>query len=112
MSNERELSQGLADKFFCVRAFKSSENIYWSKQKPEIQKYEARAFFEETFIRDFESQIDSRDWDLRRTLEGYLEACQAKDRHQREVSDKERAPQEDRLRGFREIEAMKEIHEF
>ena len=78
----------------------------------EIQKYEARASFDEYCIRNLKSQIDTRDWDLRRTLEGYMEASQAKDRLQQEVADRERALQEDRLRGFQEIESMKRNHEF
>ena len=41
-----------------------------------------------------------------------MEASQAKDRLQQEVSDKERVLHEDRLRGFREIEAMKRNYGF
>ena len=92
--------------------FKSSENKFWEKQNLGIQKYEEKASFDENYIRNLRNQIDSRDWDLRRTLEGFLEASQAKDRLQQEVSDTERALHEDRLRGFREIEAMKRNHEF
>ena len=77
-----------------------------------IQKYEEKASFDENYIRNLRNQIDSRDWDLRRTLQGFLEATQAKDGLQQEVSDTERALHEDRLRGFREIEAMKRNHEF
>ena len=65
-----------------------------------------------TTFRNLRNQIDTRDWDLRRTLEGYMEASQAKHRLQQEVADRERALQEDRLRGFQEIEAMKRNHEF
>ena len=57
------------------------------------------------YICNLRNQIDIRDWDLGRTLEGFMEASQAKDRLQQEVSDKERALYEDRLRGFHEIEA-------
>ena len=41
-----------------------------------------------------------------------MEASQAKGRLQQEVSDKERALHEDRLRGFQENESMKRNHEF
>ena len=70
-----------------------------------------KASFDENHIRDLRGQIDSPDWDLRRTLEGFLEASQAEDRLQQAVSDKERALHEDRLRGFREIEAIKRNHQ-
>ena len=70
------------------------------------------ASFDENYIRDLKSQIDARDWDLRRALEGYMEVRQAKDRLQQEVADKEGALQEDRLRGFQEIEPVKRNHEF
>ena len=51
--------------------------------------------------------MDSRDLDLTRGLEGCAEARRAQDRLQQEVSDTERALREDRLRGFREMEALK-----
>ena len=41
-----------------------------------------------------------------------MEARRAQDRLQQEVSENERALQEDRLRGFQEIESMKRNHEF
>ena len=41
-----------------------------------------------------------------------MEASQAQDRLRQQVSDKERALQENRLRGFQEIEAMKRNQEF
>ena len=89
-------------KFSCL-LFRSHESIFWP--------WEGRASFDENYIRDLISQIDSREWDLRRTLEGYMEASQAKDRLQQEEADRERAPQEDRLRGFQEIEATNRNHE-
>ena len=45
-------------------------------------------------------------------MKGFWKPVKTKDRLQQEVSDKERALHEDRLRGFREIEAMKRNHEF
>ena len=60
-----------------------------AKAKFEIQKYEEKASFDENYIRNLRSQTDSRDWGLRRTLEEYVEARQAKDRLQQEVSDEE-----------------------
>ena len=80
--------------------------------KFEIKKYEEKDSFDEKFTRNLRRQIGSRGWDLRCTLVGFLEASQAKDRLQHEVSDKERAPHEDRLRGFREGDAMKRNDEF
>ena len=65
-----------------------------------------------TTIGNLRIQTDSGDWDLRRTLEEYVEARQAKDRLQQEVSDEERALHEDRLRGFHERVTMKRNHEF
>ena len=91
---------------------KFKESKFVADANLEIQKYEEKDSFDENFIRDLRSQIDTRDWDLRRTLVGFLEASQAKDRLQQEVSDKERALHEDRLRGFREREAMKRKDEF
>ena len=83
-----------------------------AEAKFEIQKYEERASFDENYIRNLKSQIDSPDWDLRRTLEGYMEASHAKDRLRQEAADTERALQEDRLRGFQEIESEKRNYEF
>ena len=83
-----------------------------AEAKSEIQKYEAKASFDENYIRNLKSQIDTRDRDLRRTPAGYMEASQPKDRPQQEVANLERALQEDRLRGIQEIEFMKRNHEF
>ena len=58
-------------------------------------------------------QIETRDWDPRRDLEGFLEASQAKDRLQQEVADmKNTLYKKNRLRGFREMEVLKGNHEF
>ena len=83
-----------------------------AEAKSEFQKYRATASFDENYIRNLKSQIDTRDSDLRRTLEGYMDASHAKDRLQQEVADRERALQEDRLRGFQEFESMRRNHEF
>ena len=83
-----------------------------AEAKSEIQKYEAKASLDENYFRNLESQIDTRDWDLRRTAAGYMEAGQAKDRPQQEAADPERAQQDDRLRGIQEIEFMQKHHEF
>ena len=98
VSNERELSQGLKDEIL-VSALPVQREQILSEAKSEIQKYEAKASFDENCIRDLKNQIGTRDSDLRRTLEGYMEASQAKDRLQQEVADRERALQKDRLRG-------------
>ena len=82
-----------------------------AEAKLEIQKYEENLSFDENYVRNLKYQIDTR-WDLRRTLEGYKEASQAKDRLQQEEADRERALQQDRLGGFQESEAMKRNHEF
>ena len=60
-----------------------------AEAKSEIQKFEAKASFDENSIRDLKSQMDTRYWDLRCTLAGYMEASQAKDRLQQEVADRE-----------------------
>ena len=98
-------------KVLCLLVKVQQEQIL-AEAKFEIQKYEEQASFDKNYIRNLKSQTDTRDWDLRRTLEGYMEASQAKDRLQKEVAERERALQEDRLRGFQEIESMKRNHEF
>ena len=65
-----------------------------------------------TTFENLRSQIDSGGWDLRRTLQGYMEASQAKGRHRQEVSVNEWAQHENRLRGSQEIESIKRNHEF
>ena len=40
------------------------------------KKFEDKASFDENYIRNLRSQVDTSDWDLRRTLEG-MEASQA-----------------------------------
>ena len=101
-SNEREPSQGLEDEILMSALQVQRERIL-AEAKFEIQKYEERPSYDENYIRNLKSQIDSRDWDLRRTLEGYMEASHAKDRLRQETADTERTPQEDRLRGFSRI---------
>ena len=103
--------RGWRTKYTC-QLFKFNDNKFWQKQKLEIQKYKEKASFDENYIRNLRSQIDSRDWDLRRTLDGYMEASQAKDRLQQDVSDKKRALHKDRLRRFRVTDVMKGNHEF
>ena len=88
VSNERELSQGLEDEIL-MSALQAQRHQILAEAKLEIQKYDEKASFAENYIRNLRCQIDSRDWDLRRTLEGFLDASQAKDRLQQEVSDKE-----------------------
>ena len=99
MLNERQSSHVEEDEILMPALQVQREQIL-AEAKLEIQKYEEKASFDEKYIRNLRNQIDSRDWDLRRTLEGWLEATQAKDRLQKEVADKERALHEDRLRGF------------
>ena len=111
VSNERELSQGLKDEILMPALQVQWEQIL-AEAKFEIQKYEERASFDQNKIRNLKCQIDSRDRDLRRTFEEYMEASQAKDRLRQEVADRERALQEDRLRGIEEIEFIKTNHEF
>ena len=96
-------------KFSCQLSQVQREQIL-ADAKSEIQKCEAKASFDDFFFRELKSQIDIRDWDFRRTLEGYMEASQAKDRLRQEVVDRVRALQEDRLSGFREIESVKRDH--
>ena len=72
----------------------------------EIQKHEEKVSFNEDYIRDLKSHIDSPDWDLRRAFKWYLAVSSVEDRFQEEVLDKERVLYEDRLRGFRKIEAI------
>ena len=109
VSNERESSQGLEEEILMSALQVQREQIL-AETKSEIQKCEAKASFDEFFFAIWKSQIDIRDWDFRRTLEGYMEASQAKDRLRQEVVDRVRALQEDRLRGFREIESVKRNH--
>ena len=68
-----------------------------AEAKSETQNYEAKASFDENYTRNLTSQIDTRDWDLGRTLAGCMEANQAKDRLQQEVADRARVLQEHRL---------------
>ena len=75
-----------------------------AEAKSETQKYEAKASFDEKYIRNLKSQIDTRDWDLGCALAGYMEISQAKHRLQQEVADRERALQDDRLREIQEME--------
>ena len=84
-------------KYSC-QLFKSNESKFWQKQNWRSKKYEDKASFDENYVRNLRNQIDTRDWDLRRTLEWYMEASQAEDRLQQEVADKERALHQDRLR--------------
>ena len=65
-----------------------------------MQNCEEKVSFDENYIRNPRNQIDTRDWELRRTVEVHMEASRAKDRLQQEVADKKRTLQEDRLRGF------------
>ena len=65
-----------------------------------VQKYEEKPSFDEKYIRNLRNQIDSRDWDLRRTVEVHMEASQTKDRLQQEVADKERALHEEISRNW------------
>ena len=111
VSNETESNQGLENEIL-LTALQAQREQMLAEAKFEIQKYEQRATFDEKCFRNLKSQIDTRDWDLRRTLEGYMEASQAKDRLRQEVADTERALQEDRLKGFQEIESIKRNHEF
>ena len=85
------------------RASREREQML-AEAKPETQKYEAKASFDEKYIRNLKSQIDTRDWDLGRALAGYMEISQAIDRLQQGVADRERALQEDRLREIQEME--------
>ena len=71
--DKQESSQGLEDEIFMAAQQVQREEIL-AEAKLEIQTYEEKASFDENYIRDLRSQIDSRDWDLRRTLAGYLEA--------------------------------------
>ena len=87
--------------FLCPR-FKAQRQQILAEAKSEIQKYEAKASSDENYIRNLKSHIDTRHWDLRRTLAGYMEASQAKYRLQQEVADRKRVLQEDRLRGIPE----------
>ena len=81
--------------------------------KSEIPEVRSKSKFRcELYSQSEKSQIDSHDWGLRRTLEGYMDASQAKDRLQLEVADRERALQEDRFKGIQEIEFMRRNHEF
>ena len=75
MFNEQESSQGLEDEI-CMSALQVQREQILAEGK----KYDEKASFAENYIRNLRSQIDSRDSDLRRTLEGYMEASQAKDR--------------------------------
>ena len=99
---ERESSQELEDEMLMSALQVQREQIL-AEAKLEMQTYEEKASFDEKYIRNLRNQIDSRDWDLRRTVEVHMEASQTKDRLQQEVADKERALHEDRLRGFHEI---------
>ena len=90
--------------------FKSNESKFWQKQNLTSKNMQKKRVSMNTTFQNLRNQIDTRDWDLRRTLEGYTKASQAKDRLQQEVAD--RALQKDRLRGFQEIEATKKNHEF
>ena len=111
VSNEESRVKDWRMKFSCL-LFKSNESKFWQKRNLRSKKFDERASFDENYIRDLKSQIDTRDGDLRLTLEGYMEASQTKDRLRHEVADTARAPQEDSLRGFQEIESMKRNHEF
>ena len=89
----------------------SSENKYWAEARFEIQKYEARASFDEYCIRNLKSQIDTRDWDLRRTLESTWKPAKLKiDFNKKWLTEKELCKKS--RRGFQEIESMKRNHEF
>ena len=72
-----------------MTALQVQRKVILAEARFEIQKHEEKASFNEHYIRNLNSQIGSRDWDLRRTLEWYLEASRAKDRLQQEVSDTE-----------------------
>ena len=63
--NEQESSQGLEDEIFMSVLQVQREQIL-----AETKKYDEKASFAENYIRNLRSQIDSRDSDLRRTLEG------------------------------------------
>ena len=65
------------------------------------------ASFDENYIRDLKSQIDARDGISDVLLKGTWKSDKLKNRLQQEVADKEGALQEDRLRGFQEIEPVK-----
>ena len=69
MSNELESSFGLEGEIFFSALQVQREQIL-AAAKIEIQKYEEKTSFDEKRIRDLRSQIDSGDWDLRRTLQG------------------------------------------
>ena len=75
MLNERESNQGLENEIFMSALQVQREQIR-GEAKLGIQKYEEKASFDENYIRNLRHQIDSQDWDLRRTLEGFLEAGQ------------------------------------
>ena len=76
------------------------------------EQYEAKASFDGNCFRHVESQIDIRDWDLRRSLAGYMEARQAEDRLHQEVADRGKLLQEDRFKGVHEIEHLMRSNEF
>ena len=58
-----------------------------AEAKVESQRHEDKASLNKDYICNLKSQIGSRDWDLRRTLEGYVEARRVQDRIQQELSE-------------------------
>ena len=93
MVNEQESSEELDGEIF-MSALQIQREQILAAATIEIQKYEEKAGFDENYIRNLRSQVDSQNWDLRPTLEGYMEASQAKARLRQEVSVNERALQE------------------
>ena len=97
LSASQKSSQELGDERFMTALQIQREQIM-AEANFEIQKHESKASVTEDYIRVLKGHIESRDLDLRRSLQGYAEARRAQDRLQQEVSDSEQAPREDRLR--------------
>ena len=94
------------------KLYRSKESKFWQKQNSRSKNTKKEPISIKTTFAIWKTRLILEIWISDVLFKGCLEARQAQDRLQQEVSDIERALQEDRLREFSDIEAINRNHEF